>query len=93
VGKACTVETFVGVETKVGAGIGVGVETEVGVGVAVDCGWTILGVLVGVGVTEEKPIREQPLAPVNSSVSQASKTQIGKTGKRDLDTVANTSKI
>lgn len=50
-----------------------------------------LGVLVGVGVAEERLIREQPLAPDNSTVSQATKMQREKSGKRDLDTVVDTS--
>ena len=81
-GKASGVGTFVGVGTRVG----------VEVGVAVDCSWaTDLGVLVGVGVAEEKPNGEQPLVTGASSVSQVSKMQREKNGKRDLDTVVDTS--
>jgi hypothetical protein len=50
-----------------------------------------MGALVGVGVAEEKLIREQPLALGNSSVSQITKMQRGKSGKRDLDTMVDTS--
>jgi hypothetical protein len=46
---------------------------------------------VGVGVGEKKLIEEQPLAPGNSSISQLTRIQRGKNGKRDLDTVADTS--
>ena len=42
-------------------------------------------------VAEEKPIGEQRLVPGSSSVSQATKIQIEKSGKRDLDTVVDTS--
>jgi hypothetical protein len=51
-----------------------------------------LGVLVGVDVAEEKPIREQPLALGNRNVSQVTKMQREKNGKRDLDTIVDTSK-
>jgi hypothetical protein len=47
--------------------------------------------LVGVGVGEKRLIEEQPLALGNSSVSQLTRMQRGKNGKRDLDTVAGTS--
>jgi hypothetical protein len=49
------------------------------------------GVLVGVGVAEERLIREQPLAPDNNNISQATKIQREKSGKRDLDTMVDTS--
>jgi hypothetical protein len=49
------------------------------------------GVLVGVSVAEERLIREQPLAPDNSNASQATKIQREKSGRRDLDTVVDTS--
>jgi hypothetical protein len=82
------VGTFVGVGTR----LGVEVEVQVEVGVAVDCGRVMdLGVLVGVGVAEERLIGKQPLTPDNSSVSQAAKMQRAKNGKRDLDTVVDTS--
>ena len=50
-----------------------------------------LGVLVDVGVAEERLIGKQPLAPDKSSVSQATKMQRAKNGRRDLDTVVDTS--
>ena len=43
------------------------------------------------GVAEEKLIGEQPLVPGNSSVSQVTQMQREKNGKRDLDTVVDTS--
>jgi hypothetical protein len=46
---------------------------------------------VGVDVAEEKLIREQPLVPSNSSVSQVTQMQREKKGKRALDTVVDTS--
>ena len=46
---------------------------------------------MGVGVGEKRLIEEQPLAPGNSSVSQLTRIQREKNGKRDLDTVADTS--
>ena len=42
-------------------------------------------------VAEEKLIGEQRLVPANTSVSQVTKMQIEKSGKRDLDTVVDTS--
>ena len=50
-----------------------------------------MGVLVDVGVAEERLIREQPLAPGNSSVSQVTRMQGKRSRKRDLDTVVDTS--
>ena len=50
-----------------------------------------MGALVGVGVAEERLIEEQPLAPGNSSVSQAIRMKREKIGKRDLDTMVDTS--
>jgi len=50
-----------------------------------------LGVLVGVSVAEEKLSGEQPLVTGTISVSQVTKMQIEKSGKRDLDTVVDTS--
>jgi hypothetical protein len=49
------------------------------------------GVLVGVGVAEERLIREQPLTPDNSNVSQATQMQRKRSGKRDLDMVVDIS--
>ena len=43
------------------------------------------------GVAGEKLIAEQPLAPSNSSVSQVTKMQREKNGKRDSDTMVDTS--
>jgi len=43
------------------------------------------------GVAEEKLFGEQQMVPGNSSVSQATKMQRDKSGKRDLDTVVDTS--
>lgn len=81
-GKASTVGTFVGVGARVG----------VRVGVAVDCGWAIdLEVSVSVGVAGEELVAEQPLAPSTSSVSQVTKMQREKNGKRDSDTMVDTS--
>lgn len=62
------------------------------VGVAVDCGWAIdLEVSVSVGVAGEELVAEQPLAPSTSSVSQVTKMQREKDGKRDSDTMVDTS--
>jgi hypothetical protein len=44
-----------------------------------------------VSVAEEKLIGEQPLVPGSSSVSQVAKMQKEKNGKRDADTVIDTS--
>jgi len=46
---------------------------------------------VGVDVAEERLIGKQPLAPGNSSVSQVTKVHRVKNGKRDLNTVVDTS--
>ena len=43
------------------------------------------------GVAEEKLSGEQPLVTGAISVSQVTKMQIEKSGKRDLDTVVETS--
>jgi hypothetical protein len=43
------------------------------------------------GVAGEELVVEQPLAPSNSSVSQVTKVQREKNGKRDSDTMADTS--
>jgi len=44
-----------------------------------------------VGVAEEKLSGEQPLVTGAISVSQVTKMQIERSGKRDLDTVVDTS--